>query len=225
MRRAPLFTPWPGATLLLAVFLFMAVAVFVDYPLWPAAFRSDSSALAWLSGAQLLAAALLAARLGVERLLPPSLVIVLSAGLAALALDEQFMLHEIWQYGCIEWLPACKHALLRRAPLLLVAALGTLIMARMLQVLPHRIVRMQLALALLVGLFAITIDQTGQPAALAVFEEGFEVLAEALILGVLLGLKPAVVQTMTRNAATRDRQAAAAEHARCHPAKPARPRN
>lgn len=80
---------------------------------------SDFSPAAWLSSAQLLAAAMLAFRLGIDGTLSRKLSAWLALALWVLALDEQFMLHEHWKYGCERWIAVCTYAWVRELPTLL----------------------------------------------------------------------------------------------------------
>ena len=65
-----------------AVFL-MAVFAYMRWPLWQQSFMSDFSPAAWLSSAQLLAAAMLAFRLGVDGTLSRNLSAWLTLALFA----------------------------------------------------------------------------------------------------------------------------------------------
>ncbi|EJE49185.1 hypothetical protein PMI14_06384 [Acidovorax sp. CF316] len=179
--------PWVAPALLAAVagFLLLSAALFA--PSWERAFRSDASPAAWLSSALLLTLSVTALRLTAERALPRLLGIWLVLAFGALALDEQFMLHELWKFRCIEWTAACQSTWVREAPLLAVGGVGVATLAWLHRALSHRSTQALVWAGLLVGLWAIAVDQwPGVPPALETFEEVFEVLAEALVLAALL---------------------------------------
>lgn len=179
----------PGACALAAALSFMAVAAMVYAPLPEVAFRSDGSPVSWLSSAQLWALGLLALQLGGQRLLPAALAGWLALAMLLMAFDEQFMWHEQWKHGC-PWGPAwCARGWVRELPMALVGALGVATAARLHRRLPAPAARATLWAAIGAGLWALLLDQTGSPAALAPYEEGFEVLAEALFGAALLGLR------------------------------------
>ena len=172
-----------------------AVFVAVRWPHWEEIFGSDGSPMAWLSSAQLLAGALLALRLGTERALAPWQAALLAAGLGWLALDEQFLLHEQWKYGCVRWWSACTGWWLRELPMLAVAVFGGAFLLRFWRAVPDGLARTFTASALAVGWFALWLDLAGMPQLLAPLEELFEVLAEALFLGALLSVPPRQVHS------------------------------
>jgi hypothetical protein len=175
--------------LIFALGLMVAFA-FLRSPNWQQSFASDLSPAAWLSSAQLLGAALLAVRLSIDRLLPQYLGALLAIALWLLALDEQFMLHEQWKYGCQAWLKACSYLWVRELPIILVALLGTVFLRKLWQLKIDIEFRFLVAASLAVGLFAIYIDLFEVNETLAVLEEAFEVMAEALFLGSLLIFRP-----------------------------------
>lgn len=179
-RLALALAPLAMALLLTAVF------VATRWPLWESALFSDQSPAAWLSSAQLLGAAFLAGRLGLERALPGALAAWLTLTLGGLALDEQFMLHEAWKYRCADWLDACAQGWVRELPMLLVAVLGALTLLALARTFDDRLCRRLIALSLTVGLLALGIDLAEGPATVAPFEELIEVAAEALFIGALL---------------------------------------
>jgi hypothetical protein len=107
-----------------------------------------------------------------------------------MALDEQFMFHERWKYECVRWTALCRWPAVRDLPMPCVALFGLLTMAWL-----HRVLRGGAALWLLwsavgMGWWALAVNQLPMPPGVALFEEGFEVLAETLFLGALLGLAP-----------------------------------
>jgi hypothetical protein len=166
----------------------------MHWPFWAQSFSSDFSPAAWLSSALLLAASLLSARLGIERALYRPLAIWLALALFVLALDEQFMLHERWKYGCERWVAACVHAWVRELPTYLVMVLGAISLMGLAKVVAHPAVRVLVGVSLSVGLFALVIDLMELPGTLGMLEEGFEVLAEALFIGALLVIPSVAVQ-------------------------------
>lgn len=168
----------------------VAAGLWLYAPVWELALRSDKSPVAWLSSAQLWAASLLALRLGAEGALPKRWSAWLGLSMAALALDEQFLLHERWKFGCYEWLLACgHHAWLRELPMPAVAVVGACSVAGLYRLLAGQaLARSLFVAALAVGLVAIGIDQLPVPPALGLWEEAFEVGAEALFLAALLAV-------------------------------------
>ncbi len=174
----------------MALVLMMVFAAW-HWPFWAQSFSSDFSPASWLSAALLLAAACLAARLGIEGALDGKLSLWLAFALFELALDEQFLLHERWKYGCEHWLSLCAHAWMRDLPIYLVALLGALSLGFLYRSLADRPARCLIGASLGVGLFAIGIDLMELSGVLGMLEEGFEVLAEALFIGALLLVPPA----------------------------------
>lgn len=184
----PRFRLLPGMLLLAAVLIFMGVAAVMYWPEPEVAFRSDLSPVSWLSSALLLSIAVLAIRQLTDRGLSRWLAIWLGLAIFVLALDEQFMFHEQWKYGCTAWLEACRYAWVKEAPTLLVGIVGLLTAGVLHRALPPGRARLVLWLALATGILALKIDLLGGDAFLAIYEEGLEVLAEALFAAVLLGL-------------------------------------
>lgn len=181
------------ATSLFAL-LFCAVSAWGALPIWEAAFRSDGSAIAWLSSALLFANATVALRLGLDRSLSMYLSSWLTVAIFVLALDEQFMFHEQWKYTCASVFDVCRgNPWVRELPIPMVGFVGLLTAAWLHTHLPPGQARWCLWAALLVGIWAIVVDQVAMPAMIAVFEEGFEVLAESIFLGVLLSVKPSAI--------------------------------
>ncbi|RQO84189.1 hypothetical protein [Acidovorax sp. FJL06] len=195
----PTPAPHPGVApaLLGAVLGFMLLSAWVFAPHWERAFRSDHSPVSWLSGALLLALSVTALRLTSERALPRWLGLWLTLAFAVLALDEQFMLHELWKFRCHAWTDACRWGAVREAPMLAVAVVGLLTLAWLHRALSHRSTRCLLWAGLAVGWAAIGVDQWPEvqphwpwlpelPELLATLEEALEVLAETLVLAALL---------------------------------------
>lgn len=183
--------------LLAAVLGYLLLSAWVYAPAWERAFRSDASPVAWLSSALLLTLSITALRLVGERALPRLLGAWLAVAFLVLALDEQFMLHELWKFRCHEWTAACQYSTVREAPMLAVAAIGLLTLAWLHHALGHRSTRALLWAGLAVGWLAIGVDQWPEvqthwlwlpelPPLLATLEEALEVLAEALVLAALL---------------------------------------
>lgn len=108
--------------------------------------------------------------------------------MAGMALDEQFLLHEWWKFGCENWWSACKWQLVRELPMLAVGGFGVATAFWIQREIQHGTARTVLWLAIFTGLLALTLDQLEKPVFLAAYEEGFEVMAEALFIAVLLGL-------------------------------------
>ena len=183
--------------LLAAVLGYLLLSAWMLAPAWERAFRSDGSPVAWLSSALLLTLSITALRLLGERALPRLLGAWLAVAFLALALDEQFMLHELWKFRCHEWTAACQYSTVREAPMLAVAAIGLLTLAWLHRALLHPGTRALLWAGLAVGWLAIGVDQWPEvqphlpwlpelPPLLDTLEEALEVLAEALVLAALL---------------------------------------
>ena len=194
---APPPHPWVAPALLGAVLAFLLLSAWMAGPSWERAFRSDHSPAAWLSGALLLSLCVTALRLAAERCVSRPLGVWLALAFGALAVDEQFMLHELWKFRCHEWTDACRWGAVREAPMLAVAVVGLFSLAWLHRALSHRSTRALLWAGFAVGLVAIGVDQWPEvqphapwlpelPALLATLEEALEVVAEALVLGALL---------------------------------------
>lgn len=176
----------------IVVLLYCVASAWQAMPIWEAAFRSDASAVSWLSSALLLANAAMALRLGLDRSLPMRLATWLSIAIFVLALDEQFMFHERWKFSCASLFEVCRSApWVREAPIPMVGIVGLLTAAWLHSHLPRGHARWCLWASLSVGVWAIVVDQVAVPPMIAALEEGFEVLSEAIFLGVLLSARPA----------------------------------
>jgi hypothetical protein len=175
-----------GLVPLLFAIVLMGYFAFIRSPNWQQAFTSDMSPVAWLSSAQLFAASLLSLRLWVDKLLPPYFGLLLAFALVLLSLDEQFMLHEQWKYGCEAWFPACSNLWVRELPTILVALFGIVFLVKLFLLRSDFAFRCLISAALAVGLFAIYVDLSEVNETLASLEEAFEVTAEALVVGGLL---------------------------------------
>ncbi len=184
------WSAWPAVFYLAVVLLFVLGAVWQAWPMPETAFRSDRSTISWLSSAQLWATLALALRLAADGVLSRRLGAWLVAAMAWLAFDEQFMLHEMWKFRCVDWTALCEYQWITELPMLLVGALGAATGVWMHRALPDVRARRMLWAGIVCGIVALVVDQAGAPLALALYEEGLEVLAEALLLGLLLGLRP-----------------------------------
>ena len=176
---------------------FLLFSAWIFAPGWERAFRADNSPASWLSSALLLTLCITALRLTAEHCLPWRLGAWLVLAFGALALDEQFMLHELWKVRCHEWTDACRWSAVREAPMLAVALVGLVTLAWLHRALSHRSTRCLLWAGFAVGLAAIAVDQWPDvqsqwlwlpqlPPLLATLEEALEVVAEALVLAALL---------------------------------------
>lgn len=179
---------WPGVVYLLSMTIFVTGAVVLYWPTPEFAFLSDQSPVSWLSSAQLWALALLALRLGMERVLPFGMAVWLGLAMVGLACDEQFMLHEQWKYGCAAWWSACRMDWVTELPTILVGGLGLLTLLALHRAMPPRPARILMWSGFAVGVVALALDLSGWGAALLRYEEGLEVVAEALFAAALLGL-------------------------------------
>ncbi len=150
-RGRPDYVLWPAICSLAVVTLFMAVAGVLYWPTPEVAFFSDNSPVSWLSSAQLWAIAVLALRLAADRTLPVRLGLWLSLAMVVLAFDEQFMLHEHWKYGCINWVDACRHHWVTELPIMLVGIVGAATAVRLHYSLGSQSARIVLWLSLSVG--------------------------------------------------------------------------
>lgn len=181
------FSMWPAILYLSISLTFIAVTIVLYWPLPKLAFLSDNSPVSWLSSAQLWALVLLAIRLNADRVLPVALGVWLSLAMLILAFDEQFMLHEHWKYGCINWMDICQYRMITEMPIMLIGIAGVYTAYRLHVILYSYRARLMLWMAICVGGFAIGLDLLGGPESLLFMEEGLEVVAEALFIGVLLG--------------------------------------
>ena len=183
---------WPALACLATSISFLAVAVFLYWPAPELAFVSDNTPVSWLSSAQLWALMLLSLRLTTDRTLPATVGLWLALAMAVLAFDEQFLFHEQWKYGCHQWWETCRSYWVTEAPIILVGCLGVITATILHSLLPSPQARTLLWSALAVGGLAISLDLFRWSDTLAPYEEGLEVLAEALFAGVLLGWLPSV---------------------------------
>ncbi len=155
----------------------MAVAGWQALPWWEHAFLSDDSPVSWLSSALLVANAAVVVTLTVIRSLPSALGRILATALAALALDEQFLLHERYK----ESVPPSVGGI----PTILIGLFGLVGIVLLGRAVRSRHARALFLSALVLGLFALWIDLGNPPAWASRLEEGFEVLAEAMFLSAL----------------------------------------
>ena len=169
-----------------AVVLFMAASAWAAAPWWEFAFLSDGSPVAWLSSALLMANAAVALRLAVDRSVPWHAGGAMTAGLVALALDEQFLLHEqlkeLAPRPVADW-PTWT------------MGIGAVVVAWVAWRAFPAAARLLLLSAVLVALFALWVDLGNPPPMVASLEEGYEVLAEALFLSGLLAVPSRQVQS------------------------------
>lgn len=181
---------WPMVIYVPLVIVFLAVAAAGAWPLPELAFRSDNSPVSWLSSAQLWSLSVIVIRLTFDRALPLSLSLWLITATAAMAFDEQFMFHEQWKYGCTGWFSLCRHAWVRELPMLAVGFGGVVTALWLHARIQPGWARRQLWAAIGTGLFALSMDMLHVADDLAAYEEGFEVLSEAIFVSCLLGLQP-----------------------------------
>lgn len=190
-RPAPPSRAGTAALVLAAAIGFMAISAWNYAPVWERAFRSDTSPVSWLSSALLLTLAAMALRLMADGGLPQGLGAWVAAAMLLMALDEQFMFHELWKYRCHEWTTLCRFDTVRELPMLAVGGVGMLTIAALHRAMDSRLSRVLLWAGLAVGLWAITVDQVAMPYPIAELEEAFEVLAQALVLAAFITLPPA----------------------------------
>ena len=170
-----------------AALVVMAWAAWDALPWWEYAFLSDDSPVSWLSSALLIANAAVALNLALTRVLPPFIGGSMALALALMALDEQFLLHERFK--------ASAPAAVGNAPAMLVGVGGLGILVVLLNSVRSLAARWLCAVAVVVGLFALGIDVGTSQTSVALFEEGFEVMAEAIFLSGLLEASRAQVQS------------------------------
>jgi hypothetical protein len=173
------YTLWPAGACLTGAVLFMLVAAVLYWPTWEMAFVSDNSPVSWLSSAQLWAIAFVAARLGVDRSLTVAAAAWLSVSMVVLACDEQFMLHEHWKYGCIDWWDACRYHWVTEIPIMVIGLVGAATMVWLHYLMRSRAARIVLWCSFGVGVLAIVVDLFGWPHSLVRLEEALEVVAES----------------------------------------------
>lgn len=174
---------------LMVALALVGVFVVARWPLWQQSLMSDQSPASWLSSAQLLGASILALRLGLDHTLSRKLSAWLTMAMLILALDEQFMLHEQWKYGCESWFALCGYAWIRELPTMCVAILGALTILYLARYVADRDCRRILFASISVGLLALCTDLMNVNL-LSPFEEVIEVSAEALFIGALLIASP-----------------------------------
>ncbi|MGC3981118.1 MAG: hypothetical protein QM808_07670 [Steroidobacteraceae bacterium] len=173
---------------LLSVVLFMVIAAATSWPMPEISFRSDNSPVSWLSSAQLWAGAVISGRLLVERALPGRLALVLFSSMVLMSFDEQFMFHELWKYTCSNWFSLCKYSWMREMPMVLVAIGGVAITIWLSKALVGW-GRWLLILGVSLGMVALSKDVLGSFESIGAYEEAVEVLAEALFISSLLGIR------------------------------------
>ncbi|XVJ68243.1 MAG: hypothetical protein HEQ39_00245 [Rhizobacter sp.] len=191
LRQRLVYGLLPAAAACVLMLMFAASR----WPLWEQAFYSDQSPAAWLSSAQLLGAALLALCLSQRRELPRLLGWWLAGALWVLALDEQFMLHEQWKFGCVQWWSACSQRWVAELPTIAVGVVGSVTVLALMRVVRDALFRSQVISGLAVGLLALLVDLAQMPTSLLPLEESLEVLAEALFIGALLAIPGASTPT------------------------------
>ena len=145
--------------------------------------------MSWLSSAQLWAMSVVCLRFTVEQTVPRVLGLWLFLAMVAMSFDEQFMLHEQWKFGCQAWVSLCQYTWTRELPMLMVGIGGMTTAVWLHRVVQSRLLRIQLWTAVGMGVFALFMDLLHIASEWAAYEEGFEVLAEALFLSFLLGLQ------------------------------------
>jgi hypothetical protein len=182
------FALWPALACVGIAIFFMAVAAAFYLPTPRRAFMSDGAPVPWLSSAQLWSIAMLCLVHAAQGTLSRLLSAWLCVAMLVLAFDEQFMLHEWWKFGCVQWLAACEWRVVKELPIILVAVLGVGTAFWLHRELGHRTARRWLWSAIGVGVFAVLLDLKGVRY-VGRYEEAFEVLAESLFLGMLIGLR------------------------------------
>jgi hypothetical protein len=186
--KSPRLAATSAAVVLAAIPLYLAVAFAVSWP-WPqVAFRSDGSPVSWLSSVLLGACATLCLALGIvrDRMFPWW---VISAGLAWMTLDEQLLLHERLKDRILYGVFAGDVDAMGRwgnAPLLAYALGGLCVIVVLRYTLQATAARRLLAAAVGVGVASLLGNVFWPDSPLKPWEEGVEVVAEALFLAALL---------------------------------------
>jgi hypothetical protein len=176
---------------------FMALAGWLSEPWWEHAFRSDGSPVAWLSSALLVANGAVAFKLALDGSLPRRLGSLLAAALGLAALDEQFLLHERFQYfsSTLRLAEDPRWRWIGELPTLVVGLAGIALVWAFTRAVRQQPARRLMLAALAVGLIALWVDLGSAPHWLRRVEEGVEVVAETLFLCALLEVAPAQVQS------------------------------
>lgn len=179
---------WLHTTIVVgAPVLFMAIAAWWSQPWWEYAFLSDDSAVSWLSSALLMANAAVAFNLALTGALPLAVGSVITASLAILSADEQFLLHERFKESVPPWAG--------NTPTVLVGLGGVVVLVLLSRSVRSQPARWLIAASVALGVFALWVDLGSPPSTIARLEEGFEVVAEALFLSGLLEVSRAQVQS------------------------------
>jgi hypothetical protein len=182
----PSFSYTPLLVCCMGAVLFMLVSVWLYWPEPEVAFRTDDSPVAWLSSAQMWALAILPLRLWRDSNMPRLLCVWLSVAMMGMSFDEQFMFHEHWKYDCIQWTSACSMGWVRELPMLAVGSLGLVTAVYLHRCLPSRELRIMLWTAIGIGVAALVLRATGQPAAVLPYKAALLVTAQAIMTSVLL---------------------------------------
>jgi hypothetical protein len=180
---------WISIFPLIIAIVFIALAIAQALPFWQKAFRSDNSAISWLSSAQLWSIAFIYLLLIQEKTISEKLGGWLFLSFIVLAIDEQFHFHEQWKYQCMDWLSACKNTWIKEAPMIFLVIIGSVSAFLYYGECQNKMARVFLSTSFMLGLTAIYIDLFPAPYIMAILEEGFEVMAEAFWLSSLLALK------------------------------------
>lgn len=185
MKRA---SWWVHTSLvLMATTLFMVFAAWQSLPWWEYAFISDNSPVSWLSSALLVACAAVAFSLTLDRSLHRVFGSALTGALVMMAVDEQFMLHEQFQYTyAADASTDGAVGAFGHAPTLAVGVVGVAMALWFAWKGPSRTAGRLMFAAVAVGVFSLWVDLGRPPAILAKTEEAYEVLAESLALCALL---------------------------------------
>ena len=188
---------WRTGVAIACVVGFMGLAAWSSEPWWERAFRSDDSAVAWLSSALLFANATLALKLTRDGPLPGRLGGPLSAALWLAALDEQFLHHERFKYAPATLRLAAdpRWRWIGELPTLMVGIVGIAFVWAFTRTVRQRPAGRLMLAALAIGLIALWVDLGSAPHWLARLEEGVEVMAETLFLCALLEVSPPQVQS------------------------------
>lgn len=175
------------APVLIAI-IFILLSTFQAWPFWQQAFRSDHSTISWLSSAQLWSIALVTLLLVKDQRIPFILGSWFFISILLMAMDEQFQFHEQWKYSCDNSVNWCGPAWVKELPIISTGVLGSVSSYYLYHYCMVTFSKMTLVIAVLLGLVAIATDLGFAPNSLNIFEEGFEVLAEAFWLSCLFSL-------------------------------------
>lgn len=166
--------------------LMIGCSTWLRWPLWESAYFSDGSPLSWLTSVQIYSASILTVQLLINRKISVNLALWMIFSMSYLCLDEQFMLHEQWKYGCYTLTSFCKYTLIREMASLLIVCLGLPTLYLLYQRSNHLLPRRLLLTSAVVAVFSSVVDLVPEFSLFLPIEEGLEVISSAFFLSSLL---------------------------------------